>query len=82
MKKVGAALLAALLVLALAGCGSKDSEEAANEVYAEDGYGEGRMGDTMHTYFFDYTVNSAYVCGTYEGYIPADGNELLVAEVN
>lgn len=81
MKKVGAALLAALLVLALAGCGSKDSEEAANEVYAEDGYGEGRMGDTMHTYFFDYTVNSAYVCGTYEGYIPADGNELLVAEV-
>ena len=82
MKKVGAALLAALLVLALAGCGSKDSEEAANEVYAEDGYGEGRMGDTMHTYFFDYTVNSAYVCGTYEGYIPAAGNELLVAQWN
>ena len=27
-----------------------------------DGYAEGRLGDTMHTYFFDYTVNDAYTC--------------------
>lgn len=47
----------------------------------ENGNAEGRIGDTMHTYFFDYTVNSAYLCDEYEGYTPADGNELLVADV-
>ena len=45
------------------------------------GYSEGRMGDTMNTYFFDYTVNSAYLCDEFNGYLPAEGNRLLVAEV-
>ena len=35
----------------------------------------------MHTEFFDYTVNSAYLCDDYEGYIPAEGYRLLVADV-
>ena len=39
------------------------------------------FGATKKTYFFDYTVNSAYVCSEFEGYQPAEGNELLVAEV-
>ena len=39
------------------------------------------FGATMKTYFFDYTVNSAYVCGEFEGYQPAEGNQLLVADV-
>lgn len=47
----------------------------------ENGNAEGRLGDTMHTYFFDYTVNSAYLCDEYEGYTPADGYEILVADV-
>ena len=47
----------------------------------ENGNAEGRLGDPMHTYFFDFTVNSAYLCDEYEGYTPADGNELLVADV-
>lgn len=47
----------------------------------ENGNAEGRLGDTMHTYFFDYTVNSAYLCDEYEGYTPAEGNEILVADV-
>lgn len=64
-------LLAAVL---LTGCGPKEGE-------AQDGYGEGRMGDTMHTEFFDYTVNSAYLCDDYEDYIPAEGYRLLVADV-
>ena len=38
-------------------------------------------GDPMETYFFDLTVNSASISGGYEGYVPADGNVLLVAEV-
>ena len=47
----------------------------------ENGNAEGRLGDTMHTYFFDYTVNSAYLCDEYEGYTPQEGNELLVADI-
>jgi len=47
----------------------------------ENGNAEGFLGDTMHTYFFDYTVNSAYLCDEYEGYTPQDGNEILVADV-
>ena len=79
MRKISAMGLSLLLTLALlAGCGGGDG----NVGYAEDGYAEGRMGDTMHTYFFDYTVDSAYLCGSYEGYVPAqEGYCLLVAEV-
>lgn len=47
----------------------------------ENGNAEGFIGDTMHTYFFDYTVNSAYLCDEYEGYTPEDGYEILVADV-
>lgn len=53
----------------------------AEGITAQGGYGEGRMGDTMKTYFFDYTVNSAYLCDEFNGYVPAEGNRLLVAEV-
>ncbi len=52
----------------------------AEGITAQDGYGEGRMGDTMKTYFFDYTINSAYLCVEFNGYVPAEGNRLLVAE--
>lgn len=83
MKRIGAVLLAMVLTLALAGCGgsSDKSGESKGPGYAEDGYAEGRLGDTMHTYFFDYTVNSAYVCDDFEGYTPAADKILLVAEI-
>ena len=32
------------------------------------------FGAAMKTYFFTYTVNSAYVCSEFEGYQPAEGN--------
>lgn len=60
---------------------SQASSESRVGYPDEDGNAEGRLGDTMHTYFFDYTVNSAYVCDEYEGYAPQDGNELLVADI-
>lgn len=92
MKKWLPALLAMLMVLVLAGCGGKDSEPSGGksgdnigsgggDVYAEDGYAEGRLGDTMHTYFFNFTVNSAYTCGEFAGYTPAAGSQLLVVDV-
>lgn len=47
----------------------------------EYGYAEGTFGDAMHTAFFEYTVNSAYLCDEYEGYEPSEGNTFLVADV-
>ncbi len=96
MKKLACTLLTSILVLSMTGCSNiatnnnsdantnSDavvSSEANTAVYAEDGYAEGRFGDVMHTYFFDYTVNSAYTCTEYNGYTPAEGKILLVADV-
>lgn len=64
-----------------AAASSSSSAESRAGYPDENGNAEGRLGDTMHTYFFDYTVNSAYLCDEYEGYTPQDGNELLVADI-
>ena len=69
MKKLYPVLLALVLALALTSCGGGQSAS------------EGRVGDTMETYFFDFTVNEAYLCTDYEGYLPSDGCNLLAAEV-
>ena len=66
----------------LAGAVSNSGSSNSGVVTADDdGYAEGRIGDVMRTYFFDYTVNSAYTCEEFEGYTPAEGNKLLVAEI-
>lgn len=72
MKKIVPMLLVLTLTLAMMGCGKKVDS---------DGYKEGKLGDTMKTYFFNYTVNSAYLTNDFEGYTPSEGNTLLVAEV-
>lgn len=96
MKKLISVMLATLMAVSLVGCSSSkevtsgeasnasvNTNSDANSVYPDDdGYAEGRMGDVMHTCFFDYTVNSAYLCDQYEGYTAAEGYELLVAEVS
>lgn len=100
MKRWLSVLLAAVLTLALAGCGGRDSGgpsgsgesggssgsggnvgSGGGDVYAEDGWAEGRLGDTMHTYFFNYTVNSAYTCGEFAGRQAAEDSKLLVVEI-
>ncbi len=86
MKKLASILLMALLAFNLTACSSDSvadifGDDANGQIYAEDGYAEGRFGDVMHTYFFNYTVNSAYLTNDYNGYVPADGYTLLVADV-
>ena len=70
-----AALLAALMLLTLAGCGQKDGGSG------DEDFNEGRVGDVMHTVFFDYTVNDAYTCGAYGNYTASEGGKVLVVEV-
>ena len=61
------------------GDSSSGSGSGNKDVYSEDGFGEGRMGDVVHTYFFDFTVNSAYTTADYNGYTPTqEGWQLLV----
>ncbi len=72
-------ILAAALCLTMAGCGSL--KKTGDDIYPHDGYAQGDLGDVMHTSWFDFSVNSAYVTDEYEGYAPAAGNELLVAEI-
>ena len=67
-KRLFALAMAAAMLLGLTACGGGGSNE-------------GRTGDTMETYFFEFTVNGAYLSSEYEGYAPADGNVLLVAEI-
>lgn len=61
--------------------GSANVGSGDGDVYAEDGWAEGRIGDTMHTYWFNYTVNSAYTCGEFAGRSAAEGCRLLVVEI-
>ncbi|WP_312636675.1 DUF4352 domain-containing protein [Oscillibacter sp.] len=68
-KWVSVAALAMMLVLSA--CGGSSSEE----------YEEGRIGDVMHSEFFDFTVNNVYICDTYEGYTPEADHKLLVSEL-
>jgi len=79
MKKIISLLLAVVMTVGLVGCGTPGSRVGYPD---EDGYAEGNLNDTMHTYFFDYTIKSAYVCSEYEGYVPSEeGKELLVVEM-
>lgn len=76
LKKYASIVLAAVLaVTAMAGC--RNSSDDVDE----DGYAEGRLGDIMHTEFFDFTVNSAYICDSYEDYTPAEGCRMVIAEL-
>ena len=42
---------------------------------------DGEVGDTLETAFFDFKFNSVKKVSSYEGITPADGNQLIVANV-
>lgn len=89
MKKTVALLLALLLVFSLAACTSGSNEPAADPgsdpviKEAEDGgVFDGRIGEIIRTYFYDFKVTDAYLCDDYHGFTPQDGNVLLVVKVD
>ena len=90
MKKTLVLLCSLLLVIGLlAGCtsGSSNEPEPAEPdsvvKEADDGgVFDGRIGETIRTYFFDFRVTEAYLCDDYHGYQPQDGNTLLVVKVD
>lgn len=82
------ALFAALLALcALTACGGgtggagEDGNSGGAEVWAENGFAEARIGDLVHSYFMDFTVNSAYTTGEYHGHTAPEGRKVLVVEM-
>ena len=89
MKKTLALLLALLLVFSLAACTSGSNEPAADSgsapviKEAEDGgVFDGRIGEIIRTYFYDFKVTDAYLCDDYHGFTPQDGNVLLVVKLD
>lgn len=87
MKRVLPFTLALLLLLVLAACGGDSVEDetpggpGSGEVRAEDGYAEARVGDLVHSYFMDFTVNGAYTAAEYHGHIPPEGMKVLVVDL-
>ncbi len=94
MKKIIAAMLMCMMVLSLAGCGKTGIAGAANDWVTEDDdieaykyedgtyLYEGKIGSTMKTQWFDFTVNDAYYTeDSIGGYSPSDGNVLVVVDL-
>lgn len=67
-KRILTLALALVTMLGLTACGLEQTTE-------------GRLNDTMKTYFFDFTIHSASLASEYNGYTPQEGNTLLVAEI-
>lgn len=87
MKRVLPFTLALLLLLVLAACGGEPVEDetpggpGSGEVRAEEGYAEARVGDLVHSYFMDFTVNGAYTAAEYHSHIPPEGMKVLVVDL-
>lgn len=88
MKKLTSLLLSLLLFLALAACGGSPGSTGngsgnteSGEVRAEDGFAEARIGDLVHSYFMDFSVNSAYTTSDYHGHTAPEGKKVLVVEM-
>ena len=84
MKRLLSLTLTLLLLLALPACGGGSETSGGSgggEVWAEDGYAEARIGDLVHSYFMDFTVNGAYTAAEYHGHTAPEGMKVLVVEM-
>lgn len=90
--RFGALLLAAGMTLSMTACNGldltpKNPNESPSSAPSDSGNGsepqtEGYLGDTMSTSWFDFTLEEAYLCDTYESYTPAEGNQMLVVSMS
>lgn len=58
-----------------------DNYNRGDDVYAYDGAGIGYVGDIMHAYWFDFTVNDIMFCQTFQGYTAREGYQLIVLDM-
>lgn len=76
MKKFVSFFLALMMLCSLAACDGLSLKPSEGPV-DKDGY----IGDTMSTYWFDFTVNGAWSFSEYDGYTAKPGYQLVIAEV-
>lgn len=82
MKKIASLLLTAAMIIFLTGCSSRPGPDSTEDVILpENGLAKGEIGETMRSYWFDLTVNSAFLCSTFSDCTASDGNELLAVEI-
>lgn len=83
MKKLMTFAAAVLFALTAAGCGSSNTVSGliGKTITPENGYAEGKLGDTMRTAWFDLKTNSAKLVSGREDYQPSEGNVLLVVNI-
>lgn len=60
---------------------SNENNSRGDDVYAYDGAGIGYVGDILHTYWFDFTVNDIMFCQTFQGYTAHEGYQLIVLDM-
>ena len=83
-KKIVSLALALTMLLTLASCDVLSLKPGGSSNGSSTSTGndkEGYIGDTLSTYWFDFTVDDAYICDEYEGYTPASGYQLVVVEM-
>lgn len=79
--------MASVLVLGMAGCGTKKESSVSDEepkviiIEAEDGFASGNATDIMRTAFFDFSIDSAYTADSYQSFAAEEGNQLLIAQI-
>ena len=73
MKRLFKIFVVSILALTLVGCGQQEVEE--EKVL------DGTKGDIIHTMFYAYGVNDAYLTDQIGDMIPTDGNEFLVVDI-
>lgn len=90
MKKAISLVLVFLMAsaLLLSGCdklpgtgSSADFSVDLSKGEYEEGGEEGYLGDVMHTYWFNYAIDSAYTCTSYGGYTAPSDSLLLVVHM-
>lgn len=93
MKKLFCILLTLAMLLGLAACGGKNEGNDAggssggsadtdgDGVPEGGGYHEGRPGQAVSTYWFDFTVGEAYACQEFGGYTAAEGEGMRLVVV-